>query len=53
MRENHLDNIIIRLTQIFNSNIYMKNLTNPKVNWIDKKIDIVTTFIINYLKKLK
>lgn len=53
MRENHLDNIIIRLTQIFNSNIYMKNLTNPKVNWIDKKIDIVTTLIINYLKNLK
>lgn len=53
MRENRLDNIIIRLTQIFNSNIYMKNLTNPKVNWIDKKIDIVTTLIINYLKNLK
>lgn len=53
MRENSLDDIIIRLIQIFNSNIYMKNLINPKVNWIDKRIDVVTTFIINYLKNLK
>lgn len=53
MKENNIDDIVIRLMQIFNSNIYRKNITNPKVKWIDIKIDEAITFIINYIKNLK
>lgn len=52
MRENNIDDIYERLSKVLNSNIYKNNLNNPKVNWLDIKIDDAINTVLNYINEL-
>ena len=53
MREKSVSDILLRLQNIFNSKIYRKNLSDPKVNWLDVSIDESIFKIINYINELE
>ena len=52
MRENNLHDIYTRLSKILNSNLYRKNLTNPKVNWLDIEINDAIFCVLNFIDEL-
>ncbi len=52
MRENNIEEIIKRITTIFNSNNYKRYLSSPKVNWLDITVDEAIDNVIKYLSEL-
>ena len=52
MREETINDIILRLESIFNSKIYKSNLSNPKVNWLDISIEDAITKVLDYMHEL-
>ena len=53
MRENNIEDIKNRINKIMNSNIYMNNLSDPKVNWLDVSANDVISSILHYLESLE
>ena len=53
MKEKTIVDIILRMKSVFNSKIYMSNLTNPKVNWLDIKVDDAIKVVLDYLYELE
>jgi len=51
MKENNINDIVLRLKTIFESNVYKNNLNNPMYNWIDVLIDEAINTLIEYIKK--
>lgn len=52
MIENSIEDIYSRLNSIFSSNIYRRNLTIPKNNWLDIPIDDAIKSVLDYIEKL-
>ena len=52
MRENNIHDIYERVSNILNSNIFKNNLNNPKVNWLDIRVEDTIKSVINYIKEL-
>lgn len=52
MFEETLENIYFRLKSIFKSNVYKKNLTDPKNNWLDIPINDAIEKVLNYIEEL-
>jgi hypothetical protein len=52
MFEETLENIYSRLNSIFKSNVYKRNLTNPKNNWLDIPINDAIEKVLNYIEEL-
>ena len=52
MIENSVENIYNRLKSTFKSNIYKRNLTNPKNNWLDIPINNAIKSVLNYIEEL-
>ena len=53
MREKNINDIINRLQLTLNSDIYINNLSNPKVNWLNISIDNAIVNVLDYLKSLE
>lgn len=52
IKEKDLVDIISRLNSIFNSKIYLRNLDNPKYNWVDISTEKVISTILSYFTEL-
>lgn len=52
MFEETLENIYSRLESIFKSNVYKRNLTDPKNNWLDIPINDAIEKVLNYIEEL-
>lgn len=52
MLEKTLENIYSRLKSIFKSNVYKRNLTDPKNNWLDIPINDAIKKVLNYIEEL-
>lgn len=52
MLEKTLENIYSRLKSIFKSNVYKRNLTDPKNNWLDIPINDAIEKVLNYIEEL-
>lgn len=52
MFEETLENIYSRLKSIFKSNVYKRNLTDPKNNWLDIPINTAIDSVLNYIEEL-
>ena len=52
MRENSFSSIVNRLNTIFKSPRFLKNLTDPVVNWLDISIDEAIKSVLGYLENL-
>ena len=52
MNENNVDDIIIRLENIFNSKMYRKNINNSTLNWLEVNVDDAINVLLNFLNKL-
>lgn len=52
MLEETIGNIYSRLASIFNSNIYKRNLSDPKNNWIDIPINTAIESVLKYIEEL-
>ncbi len=52
MLEETIRNIYSRLASIFNSNIYKRNLSDPKNNWIDIPINTAIESVLKYIEEL-
>ena len=52
MKEKNVDDIYNRLNKIYNSEKYLINLENPKVNWLDISTTIAITDVLDYILKL-
>ena len=52
MKEKNIDDIYNRLNKIYNSEKYLINLENPKVNWLDISTTIAITDVLDYILKL-
>lgn len=53
MKENNINDILLRLKQILNSKRYYNMLNDPKVNWINLPINDVITNILKYFNSLE
>ena len=52
MKEKNVADIYNRLNKIYNSEKYLINLENPKVNWLDISTTIAITNVLDYILKL-
>ena len=52
MKEKTVDDIYNRLNKIYNSEKYLINLDNPKVNWLDISTTTVINEVLDYILKL-
>lgn len=52
MFEETVADIYSRLEIIFNSNIYKRNLSNPKNNWLDIPVNVVIESVLKYIEEL-
>lgn len=52
MYENNIDDILKRLKTIFYSQRYKRNLTNPKVNWLDVDINEAIDTVFSFIESL-
>lgn len=52
MNENNVEDIIIRLENIFNSKMYRKNINNSTLNWLEVNVDDAINVLLNFLNKL-
>ena len=52
MRENNINDIYLRLSNILNSRLYKKNLNNIKVNWLNISVDDAIKSVLNYIENL-
>ena len=50
--EKNVNDIYNRLNKIYNSEKYLINLDNPKVNWLDISTTIAITEVLDYILKL-
>lgn len=53
MRENNIDDIIKNLELTLNNNIFKRNLSDAKNNWLDLPVDEVVNNVINYFKSIE
>lgn len=53
MYENNIYDIRSRLEQAFKSQIFRKNLNNPKYNWLDVPIDTVISNVLDFIHDLE
>ena len=52
MFEETVADIYSRLESIFNSNIYKRNLSDPKNNWLDIPVNVVIESVLKYIEEL-
>ena len=52
MFEETVADIYSRLEIIFNSNIYKRNLSDPKNNWLDIPVNVVIESVLKYIEEL-
>ena len=53
MRENTVNDVLIRLNKTFSSNIFKSNLSNPKINWLDISIDDAIISVLKFIEELE
>ena len=53
MREKTIHDIIQRMKNTLNSQMYRNNLNNPKVNWLDISINNAIDRVIEYIGSLE
>ena len=52
MKENSIHDIYSRLNRICNSSRYQRNLTNPKVNWLNITVEEAINSLLTYISSL-
>ena len=52
MKENNINDIYKRLRKIYNSEKYLINLNNPKVNWLNISSSLAINTVLDYILKL-
>lgn len=52
MFEETVADIYSRFESIFNSNIYKRNLSDPKNNWLDIPVNVVIESVLKYIEEL-
>lgn len=53
MRENTINDVLIRLNKTFSSNIFKSNLSNSKINWLDISIDDAIVTVLKFIEELE
>lgn len=53
MRENNIEDIINNLSTTLNNNIFKRNLSDAKNNWLNISTEQVIDKIINYFKSIE
>ena len=53
MRENDIDEVVSNLETILNNNIFKRNLSIVKNNWLELSVDKVVDNVIKYFNELK
>ena len=52
MRENSMEDIVRRVENSFKDKSYLKRISTSRQRWIDKKIEVITKGIVDFLKVL-
>ena len=52
MKENNINDVYKRLRKIYNSEKYLINLNNPKVNWLNISSSLAINTVLDYILKL-
>lgn len=52
MRENSMEDIVRRVENSFKDKSYLKRISTSRQRWIDEKIEVITTGIIDFFKEL-
>ena len=52
MKENNINDVYRRLRKIYNSEKYLINLNNPKVNWLNISSSLAINTVLDYILKL-
>lgn len=53
MKENTIQDIIDRMNVTLNSQRYLNNLNNPKVNWLEIPIEKTIDIVLDYISSLE
>lgn len=52
MRENSMEDIVRRVENSFKDKSYLKRISTSRQRWMDEKIEVITTGIIDFFKEL-
>lgn len=53
MRENTIQDVIVRIRGTLNSKRYRNNLNSPKVNWLEIPIEEAIDIVLSYISSLE